>query len=100
MQTSEACVCDAYYCSFFPIFLISRSNDEFERRDEFERWGDDGEPEIGIVVAELEEERWVASGVGILKLSVLPYSDTAYFMFKLKFMLKFLFNFQLMVQKT
>ena len=64
---------------FFPIFLISRSNDEFERRVEFERWDDDGKPEGGIVVAELEEERWVASGVGILKLSVLLYSNTAIF---------------------
>ena len=64
---------------FFPIFLISRSNDEFERRVEFERRDDDGEPEGGIVVAELEEEWWVASGVGILKLSVLIYSNTAIF---------------------
>ena len=51
---------------FFPIFLTSRSTDEFERRGEFERQGDDGKPEGGIVVAEQEEERWVASGVGIL----------------------------------
>ena len=29
--------------------------------------------------AELEEERWVASGVGILKLSILLYSHTAIF---------------------
>ena len=40
---------------------------------------DDGEPEGGIVVTELEEELWVASGVGILKLSVLLYSNTAIF---------------------
>ena len=38
-----------------------------------------GKPEDGIVVAELEEEQWVASGVGILKLSVLLYSNTATF---------------------
>ena len=30
-------------------------------------------------MAELEEERWVTSGVGILKLSVLLYSNTAIF---------------------
>ena len=30
-------------------------------------------------MAELEEEQWVASGVGILKLSVLLYSNTAIF---------------------
>ena len=29
--------------------------------------------------AELEEEQWVTSGVGILKLSVLLYSNTAIF---------------------
>ena len=40
---------------------------------------DDGEPEGGIVATELEEEWWVASGVGILKLSVLLYSNTAIF---------------------
>ena len=45
---------------FFPIFLTSRSNDKFERR------GDDGRPEGGIIAAELEEEQWVASGVWIL----------------------------------
>ena len=64
---------------FFPIFLISRSNDEFERWGEFERRGNDGEPEGGIVVAELEKKWWMASGVGILKLSVLLYSNTAIF---------------------
>ena len=48
---------------FFPIFLSSRSNDEFKRWGEFERWGEfkrqgyDGEPEGGIVAAELEEEQ-------------------------------------------
>ena len=41
---------------FFPNFLISRSNDEFERWGELEWWDDDGKPEGGIVVAELEEE--------------------------------------------
>ena len=30
-------------------------------------------------MAELEEEWWMASGVGILKLSVLLYSNTAIF---------------------
>ena len=30
-------------------------------------------------MAELEEEQWVASGVGILTLSVLLYSNTAIF---------------------
>ena len=30
-------------------------------------------------MAELEEEWWVTSGVGILKLSVLLYSNTAIF---------------------
>ena len=30
-------------------------------------------------MAELEEERWVASGVGILKLIVLLYSNTVIF---------------------
>ena len=64
---------------FFPIFETSSSNDEFERWGEFERQGDDGEPEGGIVAAELEEEWWVASGVGILKLSVLLYYNTAIF---------------------
>ena len=37
---------------------------------------DDGGP---AGTAELEEERWVTSGVGILKLSVLLYSNTAIF---------------------
>ena len=35
-------------------------------------------------MAELEEERWVASGVGILKLSVLLYSNTAIFHVKVE----------------
>ena len=61
---------------FFPIFLTSRSNDEYERRREFGRQGDDGGP---AGTAELEEEQWVTSGVGILKLSVLLYSNTAIF---------------------
>ena len=64
---------------FFPIFQTSRSNDEFERQGEFGRQGDDDKPEGRIVAADLEEERWVASGVGILKLSVLLYSNTAIF---------------------
>ena len=61
---------------FFPIFLTFRSNDEFKRQREFGRQGDDGGP---VGTAELEEEWWVASGVGILKLSVLLYSNTAIF---------------------
>ena len=74
---------------FFPIFLISRSNDEFERWVEFERRDDDGEPEGGIVVAELEEEWWVASGVLDIKIKCFFFTLTLpYFMFKLKFMLK------------
>ena len=52
-------------------------------------------------MVELGEEQWVTSGVGILNLSVFCFTLTLpYFMFKLKFMLKFLFNFQLMVRKT
>ena len=61
---------------FFPIFETSRSNDQFERWHEFRRQGDDGGP---AGMAELEEKRWVTSGVGILKLSVLLYSNTAIF---------------------
>ena len=61
---------------FFPIFLTSRSNDEYERQCEFRRQGDNVGP-AGMV--ELEEEGWVTSGVGILKLSVLLYSNTAIF---------------------
>ena len=61
---------------FFPIFLTSRSNDEIRRHGEFGRHGDYGGP---ADMAELEEEWWVASGVGILKLSVLLYSNTAIF---------------------
>ena len=34
---------------------------------------------VGQWVWQLEEERWVTSGVGILKLSVLLYSNTAIF---------------------
>ena len=61
---------------FFPFFKTSRSNDKFKRRHEFGRQGDDGGP---AGMAELEEERWVTSGIGILKLSVLLYSNTAIF---------------------
>ena len=86
---------------FFPIFSTSRSNDEFERWDEFERRGDgDGEPEGGIAAAELEEEWWVASSVGILKLSVLLYSNTAIFHVQVEVHVEISFNSQLMVQKT
>ena len=60
----------------------------------------DGEPEGGIVVAELEEEQWVASGVGILKLSVLLYSNTAIFHVQVEAHVEISFNFQLMVWKT
>ena len=67
---------------------------------EFERWGDgDGEAEGGIVVTELEEEQWVASGVGILKLSVLHYSNTAIFHVQVEVHVEISFNFQLIVQK-
>ena len=73
----------------------------------FERWGEfkrrcdgDGEPEGGIVVAELEQEQWVASGVGILKLSVLLYSNTAIFHVQVEVHVEISFNFQLMVWKT
>ena len=61
---------------FFPIFLTSRSNNKFERQREFRRQGDDDGP---AGMAELEEKWWVASGVGILKLSVLLYSNTVIF---------------------
>ena len=64
---------------FFPIFLTSRSNDEYKRQREFRRQGDDGGPAGTAELEELEEERWVTSGVGILKLSVLLYSNTAIF---------------------
>ena len=51
-------------------------------------------------MAELEEERWVASGVGILKLSVLLYSNTAIFHVQVEVHVEISFNFQLMVRKT
>ena len=53
-----------------------------------------------MVAAELEEEWWVASGVGILKLSVLLYSNAAIFHFQVEVHVENSFNFQLMVQKT
>ena len=57
-------------------FLNFQNNDEFKRWREFGRQGDDGGP---AGTAELEEEWWVTSGVGILKLSVLLYYNTAIF---------------------
>ena len=52
------------------------------------------------LMGELEEEQWVTSGVGILKLSVLLYSNTAIFHVQVEVHVEISFNFQLMVQKT
>ena len=55
---------------------------------------------VMVSQAELEEEQWVASGVGILKLSILLYSNTAIFHVQVEVHVESSFNFQLMVQKT
>ena len=52
-----------------------------------------------MVTVELEEW-WVTSGVGILKLNVLLYSNTDIFHVQVEVHVEISFNFQLMVRKT
>ena len=60
----------------FQFFKLSEAMTSLKGSMNSEGKGDDGGP---AGTAELEEEWWVASGVGILKLSVLLYSNTAIF---------------------